>query len=421
MTTIVLIGGESNTGKTALIDALIASYPNVFARPISYTSRRRRERDISDEYRYISRAEMITKNAEGSFLNFDEVYGEYYAMDKESLHSIWKSGKVAIKEIHPKNQGSKVYDSLETIKVLIKPLNMQTRHADSDRKSQDTSYYSVLDESIFDIVFYNNLDISPRRNARYLAMKIFCYLKYKTFYPPSSEIDALNRKGYSLVANEFTEEKRVTTANFHQLSADFFVLSIKQYVQPYSNVLEIGPGRGWLRNLFTWPDIYYTSVDISEEMGREFISSSFLVSSIRALPIREEAFDCVVASLADPYLYPEALCEINRVVSNGGYLIISLPAEEWALGIRGKVNKTRFILQSSVSSETYSFTYSRQELEELMSSCGFATISIDEITGEKLMMRESISDAITLSAENLRKKISDLKIVTVGIFQKKEK
>ena len=39
----VAIGGKSGIGKTTLINSLIAIYPSIFRRPISYTTRQRRE------------------------------------------------------------------------------------------------------------------------------------------------------------------------------------------------------------------------------------------------------------------------------------------------------------------------------------------------------------------------------------------
>ena len=39
----VAIGGKSGVGKTSLVKNLITFYPNTFRRPISYTTRKRRD------------------------------------------------------------------------------------------------------------------------------------------------------------------------------------------------------------------------------------------------------------------------------------------------------------------------------------------------------------------------------------------
>lgn len=71
-----------------------------------------------------------------------------------------------------------------------------------------------------------------------------------------------------MIAEEFTEKKRVTTHNFHTLSADFFQDSINKFVYQGCKVLEVGPGRGWMRKTCSWPVVTYDVLELTEEMAR---------------------------------------------------------------------------------------------------------------------------------------------------------
>lgn len=88
------------------------------------------------------------------------------------------------------------------------------------------------------------------------------------YFPPICDMDRLNRKGYAMIAEEFTEKKRVTTHNFHTLSADFFQDSINKFVYQGCKVLEVGPGRGWMRKTCSWPVVTYDVLELTEEMAR---------------------------------------------------------------------------------------------------------------------------------------------------------
>ena len=56
---IVMVGGRSGVGKTSIIDFLVKNQGERYARPLSYTSRLKRNGEGCEEYNFISEEKMI--------------------------------------------------------------------------------------------------------------------------------------------------------------------------------------------------------------------------------------------------------------------------------------------------------------------------------------------------------------------------
>jgi SAM-dependent methyltransferase len=327
---------------------------------------------------------------------------------------------IPIKEVHPCNY-AKIAKNFEgkVTSVLVK--TSRIIGADSQRILEDNMYYDEVCEDDFDIVFFYDIDSAPEKNSKYFHRKISVMQTFGRDFPGSGEIDKLNRLGYEKIAEYFTEERRITTRNFHELSATFFVSLFSDLINPSTKVLEIGPGHGWLYKTVSPVCGSYTCLDISVSMSKINPRIDKATSSVRCINSPSEIYDLVVASLADSYFYPEAICEIGRVLKRNGYFAFSIPAFEWATALRrgsSDIDKTTFILNSGENAKVYSFTFPDKKLVELLDKAGFDSLKIHSLTGAGLSGNE-ISDAITRAAENIRKPLNALKIVTVAIFQKR--
>lgn len=417
---LIMVGGNSGTGKTTLVETLIDLYPDFYARPISFTTRKKRRNENGHEYIFVSKEEFESLDKSNKLLNSDYVYNNYYGIDKKSVNEIMgKCKKNPIKEIHPKNH-QKIKNSIKknAISVLITS-NFENKFQNT-RYNEDNDYYCSISMDDFDIVFNNDKNTSILQNAKDLHIKIKAVLNAYDTFPSSGKIDLINREGYNKIASCFTEDKRITTRNFHQLTQTFFLKFFSEYIHSYSNVLEIGPGNGWLINTVNPICGKYTCLDISNKMSINH-SIDMVISSVRYMPFSSRFFDVVVASLADPYLYPEAICEINRILKPGGYFAFSTPSKEWAVALRGdskENNKTKFVSDDHEEISVYSFTYSNEELNKIMEMTNFTKVSLSSIKGKSLT--GNISPAIINAAQNIKIDYRDLNIITIGIFQRKD-
>ena len=414
---LVLVGGRSQIGKTSIINKLIELFPEKYQRPISYTTRSRRKGESAEEYQFVTLESFSSLSASNCFITIDEVYGNLYGISTASINQVFLEKKIAIKEVHPTNFNKIKKKYTKVITVLIE--GKVTK--ESERMNADEEFYFSLDLSLFDIIIKNDRTNNIEVLALELHKALNSLLSFCEKFPLPSQIDFLNRKGYNIIASEFTDDKRITTHNFHTASIPFFEYAINNYIQTWDKVLEIGPGQNWLLANFHFPEIDYYSIDVSENMMKRSGSNNGknIVGSIRNTCFPSDFFDLVIASLADPFLYPASLSEIYRILKTEGRLIFTIPSSEWSSCIREKnnANKTKFLLNNKSYAEVFSFTYSLEELCKMLVNTGFRIIYSTELAMNRFS-NERISLAISTAAQKKAVDIYNLIILNALICSK---
>ena len=99
MTTVFIISAPSGSGKSTLVSRLLASDRHLrFS--VSYTTRQRRGTEKPGEsYVYISREEFEGRCEGGEFLEYAEVFGNYYGTHRSVLDQAAQEGKDLILDI----------------------------------------------------------------------------------------------------------------------------------------------------------------------------------------------------------------------------------------------------------------------------------------------------------------------------------
>jgi len=99
MTTVFIISAPSGSGKSTLVARILASDPGLrFS--VSYTTRQRRGHEKPGEsYIYIARQEFERRLADNEFLEYAEVFGNYYGTNREVLRQAQNEGKDLILDI----------------------------------------------------------------------------------------------------------------------------------------------------------------------------------------------------------------------------------------------------------------------------------------------------------------------------------
>ena len=416
---LVLVGGPSYVGKTAVIDGLIRR-GGCFVRPRSFTSRGRRPAEADGEYLFTTKEHIFRMHENGEVPTVDVVYGNCYAMDSRAIREILCDGKIAIKEVHPANHEKIRRSFPDVISLLMLPLDQAAQAGDgrvpTDRREEDFRYYSGIDTGAFDIVVYRSPGDSVDDVVAVTEFKISTLVSTMSLFPRPPEIHRTNVAGYAKVAEQFDDNRRITTRNFHDLTRSFFQEEIGR-LTPGCVCAEVGPGRGWLRREFDWPSVEYYGIEVCQAMIGTLSEQCLIRADACAVPFPQRHFDVVMASLADPYCHPMALTEIWRILKPGGRFVCTAPSAVWASGTRPAAAqaKTEFMLDDGSKAEVYSFTYTADGLCDILKRCGFIIHCSMGLTGHGLGTGIRISPAITESAARLGVRVEDLPIVNAVV------
>ena len=92
---LVILSGPSGVGKDTVINAWRARNPDV-ARVVAYTTRDPRPGEVDGmDYNFVSRDIFHSKAADGDFLEFKEVHGNFYATPLRDMDQMLAAGKIA--------------------------------------------------------------------------------------------------------------------------------------------------------------------------------------------------------------------------------------------------------------------------------------------------------------------------------------
>ena len=118
---LIAVGGPKFAGKSTLIQGLIDHYSNIYARPVSYTTRRRRPADNTDNYFSFVDDSEFDKLLRSEALIQEDKHGEYrYGIDRASVVSILASGRLPIHEMTLLNQSRMRSMGVRLLAILVR-------------------------------------------------------------------------------------------------------------------------------------------------------------------------------------------------------------------------------------------------------------------------------------------------------------
>jgi guanylate kinase len=99
MTSVFIISAPSGSGKSTLVSRLLASLPDLMF-SVSYTTRKPRGAEVEGQnYRYVSRPDFERMMGAGEFLEWAEVFGNYYGTHRCILKEAQALGKDLVLDI----------------------------------------------------------------------------------------------------------------------------------------------------------------------------------------------------------------------------------------------------------------------------------------------------------------------------------
>jgi guanylate kinase len=138
MTTVFIISAPSGSGKSTLVHRLLASDPGlVFS--ISYTTRPPRATETNGvDYNFISRKDFEERLGRGEFLEYAEVFGNYYGTNRETFESATHQGKDLVLDIDVQGARQLKVAIPQAISIFVLPPSRDVLEQRLRSRSQDS-------------------------------------------------------------------------------------------------------------------------------------------------------------------------------------------------------------------------------------------------------------------------------------------
>ena len=418
----IAVCGASGVGKTAFVESLLAHFGGILARASSYTTRQRRLGEGNAEYQFISDAEFEKLWSSGALVNDDSFFGNRYGIDKKHIDNLLDRGIVPVKEIAPKNVIKLLQAGYAPIAVMVESGETYGRSGRPiDVDGTELGAFAVDDIAVCKL---HRDEGGPTAMAflfrDWLDAGLALFEPDDFYRVHSLRWDGDNSVGYNAIAPEFTDDKRVTTAFFHQLSEDFWHALDGMHVVNEEEYLEVAPGRGWLfEKMEKLQRSRYRGLELSKEMvHRNPQGASIDIGSATAMPYAENRFAGVLGSLVDPFLNASFLCEARRVLAPGGWLAFTTPSAEWAGSLRsgGQLRSTAFVDSSGVSTSVGSACVGRSELKQALLHLGFQEIGVHSMFVDRSASNALLPPAVLKALNSFQGPALE---VVVGCFARK--
>lgn len=193
----------------------------------------------------------------------------------------------------------------------------------------------------------------------------------------------MSSNAYANLALEYYDAFHKTCRNFD--AATESALSRHPFTVPnHGLILEVGCGRGRCQEFLGVSKDRVVQLDSCREMlalvDREPSLVRVLADAI-SVPLFDAQFSGVVGFLIDSFIGLGFFAEAYRLLLPGAVLLVTTPAAEWGYSLRGSkepdVSTARFITKSRQTVLVPSTLITRTRIVEMLSYCGFQSISAE--------------------------------------------
>jgi len=137
MTTVFIISAPSGSGKSTLVSRLLAMDPHVLF-SVSYTTRKPRGHEVDGQsYHFIDREDFENRLARGEFMEWAEVFGNYYGTHRGILDRAIKEDKDLILDIDVQGARQLRESIPEAVTIFILAPSRQILEKRLRRRSED--------------------------------------------------------------------------------------------------------------------------------------------------------------------------------------------------------------------------------------------------------------------------------------------
>ncbi len=162
---IFVISAPSGTGKTTLLNRLLADYPTM-KRSVSCTTRSPRPGEHEGvDYHFVNEAEFRRLTEEGGFFEWEEVHGAFYGTPKGPLVQRHEAGLDTVLDIDTRGARSVKKDFPDACLIFLMPPSLdeleqrlRSRHTEEEsslRRRLENARREMGEKNRFDYVIIN--------------------------------------------------------------------------------------------------------------------------------------------------------------------------------------------------------------------------------------------------------------------------
>jgi guanylate kinase len=166
MTTVFIISAPSGSGKSTLVSRLLSEV-NDLTFSVSYTTRKPRSSELAGgAYHFIERAEFEERIARREFLEFADVFGNYYGTHASALENAQKQGKDLVLDIDVQGAAQLKKRIPDAVSIFVLPpsreiLEQRLRsrsqdHEETIRRRLSDAAREIRNYRLYDYVLVNN-------------------------------------------------------------------------------------------------------------------------------------------------------------------------------------------------------------------------------------------------------------------------
>jgi len=155
-----IVSAPSGAGKTSLVNALLESDPQLIV-SVSHTTRPRRPKEIAGvNYHFTDRDHFETMIADDAFLEYAEVFHNYYGTSRESLEAAMATGSDVVLEIDWQGAALIRQSLPETVSIFIVPPSQEALRDRLLQRAQDDAAVieSRLAEAVGEMQHHDEFD-----------------------------------------------------------------------------------------------------------------------------------------------------------------------------------------------------------------------------------------------------------------------
>ncbi len=135
---VFVVSAPAGTGKTTLVRMLLEEFHHHAVESISFTTRPPRSNEVAGrDYNFITTSEFEQKIEEGEFLEYAQVFGNYYGTSRKFVQAQQEKGKHVILVID--TQGAlQLRGQLEAVFIFISPPSLEELRSRLYRRKSET-------------------------------------------------------------------------------------------------------------------------------------------------------------------------------------------------------------------------------------------------------------------------------------------